>query len=92
MELQFTKVHCNIATCIIYVNNVGSPMLFMTYPANIYLFKLNNRNTRKSIIIIFFFKVDLYKTIYNYKKPINVNLPRKLEKNSDLKRLANSLI
>ena len=44
------------------------------------------------IIIISFFKVDFYITFYNYKKPINVNLPRKLEKNSDAKRFTNSLI
>ena len=35
------------------------------------------------IIIISLFKVDFYITFYNYKKPIIVNLPRKLEKNSD---------
>ena len=34
------------------------------------------------IIIISFFKVDFYITFYNYKKPINVNIPIKLEKNS----------
>ena len=39
-----------------------------------------------------FFKVDFYITFYNYRKPINVNLLRKLEKNSDTKRFANSLI
>ena len=44
------------------------------------------------IIIISFFQVDFYITFYNYNKPINVNLPRKLEKNSDAKRFANSLI
>ena len=44
------------------------------------------------MIIISFFKVDFYITFYNYKKPINVNLPRKLEKNSDTKRFANSLL
>ena len=44
------------------------------------------------IIIISFFKVDFYITFYNYKKPINVNLPIKLEKNSDTKRFANSLL
>ena len=44
------------------------------------------------IVIISFFKVDLYITFYNYKKPINVNLPRKLEKNSDTKCFANSLM
>ena len=38
----------------------------------------------------YFFKVDFYN--YNYRKPINVNLLRKLEKNSDTKRFANSLI
>ena len=32
------------------------------------------------IIIISFFKVDFYITFYNNKKPINVKLPRKLEK------------
>ena len=37
------------------------------------------------IIIISFFKVDFYITFYNYKKPINVNLPRNLEKNLDTK-------
>ena len=36
-------------------------------------------------IIISFFKVDFYITFYNYKKPINVNLPRNLEKNLDTK-------
>ena len=44
------------------------------------------------IIIIFFFKVDFYITFYNYKKPINVNLLRKLEKKSDTKQFANSLM
>ena len=39
-----------------------------------------------------FFKVDFYITFYSYRKPINVNLLRKLEKNSDKKRFANSLI
>ena len=34
------------------------------------------------IIIISFFKVDFYITFYNYKKPINVNIPTKVEKNS----------
>ena len=48
--------------------------------------------TTTTIIIIFFFKVDFYVTSYNYKKIINVNLPRKLEKNSDTKRFANSLM
>ena len=37
------------------------------------------------IIITSFFKVDFYITFYNYKKPINVNLPRNLEKNLDTK-------
>ena len=32
------------------------------------------------IIIISLFKVDFYITFCNYKKPINFNLPRKLEK------------
>ena len=41
------------------------------------------------IIIISFLKVDFYITFHSYKKPINVNLPRKLEKNSDTKRFAN---
>ena len=44
------------------------------------------------IIIIYFFKIDFYITFYNYKKPIDVNLPRNLEKNLDAKRFANSLI
>ena len=44
------------------------------------------------IIIIYLFKGDIYITFYNYKKPINVNLPIKLEKNSDTKRFANSLL
>ena len=44
------------------------------------------------IIIIFFFKVDFYITFYNCKKPINVNLLRKLEKKSDTKQFANSLM
>ena len=44
------------------------------------------------IIIISSFKVDFYTTFYNYKKPINVSLPIKLEKNSDAKRFANSLL
>ena len=44
------------------------------------------------IIIISFFKVDFYITFYNYKKPINVNLPIKLKKNSDTKRFANLLL
>ena len=38
----------------------------------------------------FFFKVDFCITFYNYKKPVNVNLPRKLEKISDTKRFSNS--
>ena len=42
--------------------------------------------------IISFSKVDFYVTFYNYKKPINANLPRKLERNSDTKWFANSLI
>ena len=44
------------------------------------------------IIIIYFFKIDFYITFYNYKKAIDVNLPRNLEKNLDAKRFANSLI
>ena len=44
------------------------------------------------IIIIYLFKGDIYITFYNYKKPINVNLPIKREKNSDTKRFANSLL
>ena len=44
------------------------------------------------IIIIYLFKGDIYITFYNYKKPINVNLPTKREKNSDTKRFANSLL
>ena len=44
------------------------------------------------IIIISFFKVDFYITFYNCKKPINVNLPIKLKKNSDTKRFANLLL
>ena len=44
------------------------------------------------IIIISFFKVDFYITFYDYKKPINVNLPIKLVKNSDTKRFSNSLL
>ena len=44
------------------------------------------------IIIIYFFKIDFYITFYNYKKPIDVNLPRNLEKNLDAKRFPNSLI
>ena len=44
------------------------------------------------IIIIYLFKGDIYITFYNYKKPINVNLPIKCEKNSDTKRFANSLL
>ena len=43
-------------------------------------------------LLLLLFKVDFYITFYNYKKPINVNLPRKLEKNSNTKRFANSLI
>ena len=38
------------------------------------------------IITISFFKVDFYITFYNYKKPINVNFPRKLEEKSDTRR------
>ena len=45
-----------------------------------------------TIIIIYLFKGDIYITFYNYKKPINVNLPIKREKNSDTKRFANSLL
>ena len=33
-----------------------------------------------TIIVMSFFKVDFYIIFYNYKKPINVNLSRKLEK------------
>ena len=44
------------------------------------------------IIIIYLFKGDIYITFYNYKKPINVKLPIKREKNSDTKRFANSLL
>ena len=44
------------------------------------------------IIIISFFKVDFYIIFYNYKKQINVSLPRKLEKKSDTKRFENLLI
>ena len=44
------------------------------------------------IIIISFFEVDFYITFHNYKKHINVNLPRKLNKNSDTKWFANSLM
>ena len=44
------------------------------------------------VIIISFYKVDFFINFYNYRKLINVNLPRKLEKNSDTKRFANSLI
>ena len=43
-------------------------------------------------IIISFFKVDFYVTFYNYKNPINANLPRKLERNSDTKWFVHSLI
>ena len=61
-------------------------------------FKINKPSSEilnfvsRIIIIISFFKVDFHITSYNYKKPINVNLLRKLEKNSDTKRFANSLI
>ena len=44
------------------------------------------------IIIISFLKVDFYITFYNDKKPININLPIKLEKNSDTKLFADSLL
>ena len=44
------------------------------------------------IIVISFFKVDFCTTFYNYKKPINVNLPLKLAKNSDTKQFGNSLL
>ena len=44
------------------------------------------------IIIIPFFKVNFCIIFYNYEKPINVNLPIKLETNSDTKRFANSLL
>ena len=44
------------------------------------------------IIIISFFKVDFYITFYNYKKLINVILPRKLEKTLDTRRFTNSLM
>ena len=40
----------------------------------------------------YFFKVDFYITFYNYKEPINFSLLRKLEKNSDTKRFANSFL
>ena len=61
-------------------------------------FKINKPSSEilnfvsRIIIIISFFKVDFHITSYNYKKPINVNLLRKLEKNSDTKRFTNSLI
>ena len=41
---------------------------------------------------ISFFKVDFYLTFYNYKKPINVNLPRKLEKNTSDIRMTHEYI
>ena len=44
------------------------------------------------IITISFFKIDFYMIFYNYKKPINGNLPIKLEKNSGTKRFAKLLL
>ena len=38
-------------------------------------------------IIISFFKVDFYIALYNYKKPINVRIPRKLYASHQLSEL-----
>ena len=44
------------------------------------------------LLLLLFIKVDCYITFSNYKKPINVNLPIKFEKNSDTNWFANSLL
>ena len=72
--------------------NTNSQVKFKISMLKSRLMKVVHRLLTIIIIIISFFKVDFYITFYNYKKPINVNLPIKLEKNSDTKRFANSLL
>ena len=83
-NLIFCAVHCDIIImhCIIIIIIVVVIIIIIIIVIIIVII----------IITISFFKFDFCITFYNYKKPVNVNLPRKLEKNSDTKRFAKSLM
>ena len=83
-NLIFCAVHCDIIImhCIIIIIIVVVIIIIIIIVIIIVII----------IITISFFKFDFCITFYNYKKPVNVNLPRKLEKNSDAKRFAKSLM
>ena len=83
-NLIFCAVHCDIIImhCIIIIIIVVVIIIIIIIVIIIVII----------IITISFFKFDFCITFYNYKKPVNVNLPRKLGKNSDAKRFAKSLM
>ena len=84
-NLIFCAVHCDIIImhCIIIIIIIVVVIIIIIIIVIIIVI---------IIITISFFKFDFCITFYNYKKPVNVNLPRKLEKNSDAKRFAKSLM
>ena len=94
-QSKFGLIHCftNKDKTIKKSTAANMESLACTAPAR-WMSKWRGHSTLNGIIIIiiffFFFKVDFYITFCNCKKPIDVNLSIKLEKNSDTKRFADS--